>query len=139
MSTLSQATLQRHYRSACERLGVPNDRFPYQTCPAHDGSPHVEISGGHYHYVVTERGVELERRTTRDANQLMFWLLADVTFSLACEFELAHRLPGRDFRRVLFAKQVELLTGLDPAWGQRRAEELDRILREHPLEDSAET
>lgn len=139
MTTLSHSTLQRRYRSACERLGVRSDRFPYRTRPAHDGSPHVEVSGDLYHYVVTERGTELDRRTTRDADQLMFWLLAGVTFSLACEFELAHRVAGQDFRRVQFAKQIELLAGLDPAWGQRRAEELGRILKEHPFNDSAGT
>jgi hypothetical protein len=138
-STLSQWTLQRRYRLACERLAAPADRFPYRAHPAHDGAPHVEVSGGLYHYVVTERGAELERRTTRDADQLMFWLLADVAFNLACEFELAHRVPGQDFRRVLFAKQIELLNELDPTWGQRRAEELGRILKEHPFKDSAGT
>ncbi len=138
MSTLSQSTLRRRYLLACEELGVPHGRYPYQARPAHDGSPHVEVSDGVYHYVVTERGEELQRRTTHDADELLYWLLQDVTFSLASDFELRHRVPGQDFRRILFTKQLELLRGLDPAWGQRREREIDRTLHHHPFNDSIE-
>jgi hypothetical protein len=123
---------------ACDQLGVPKDRFPYQTRPTDDGSPHVEISNDHYDFVVTERGRELERRSTQDADELLYWLLESVTFTLAGDFEVNHRVPGQDCRRLLFAKQVELLQGLDPAWGQRRMREHDRILHEHPFRDSIE-
>ena len=114
MNTVSQSTLRRRYLLACDRLGVPKGRFPYQTRPLHDGSPHVEVLDGLY-YVVTERGEELQRRSTHEADELLYWLLQGVTFSLACDFELRHRVPGQDFRRILFTKQLELLRGLDPA------------------------
>lgn len=48
MATLSQSTLRRRYRWARDQLGVPKGRFPYCTEPRHDGTPHVEISGGQY-------------------------------------------------------------------------------------------
>jgi hypothetical protein len=136
MSTLSASTLRRRYIGACDRLGVPEARFPYQSQPAHDGSPHVEVTGDLYHYVVTERGTEFERRSTPDADELLYWLLQGVTFSLACDFELKHRVAGRDFRRLLFAKQLELLRGLSPDWERKRASEIERVLQQHPFDDS---
>ena len=133
MSTLSESTLRRRYARACERLGAAKDRFPYQSRPAHDGSPHVEVSNDFYYYVVTERGSEIERRSTPDADELLYWLLQGVTFSLACDFELRHRVAGQDFRRLLFAKQLELLHELSPDWERKRASEIDHSLRQHPF------
>jgi hypothetical protein len=138
MSTLPQSTLRRRYLLACDQLGVPEGRFPYQTQRADDGSPHVEVSDGLYYFVVTERGYELQRRSTHDGDELLYWLLEGVTFTLAGDFEVNHRVPGQDCRRLLFAKQLELLRGLDPAWEQRRARELDRTLHDHPFNDSIE-
>ena len=136
MSTLSASTVRRRYVQACDRLGVPEARFPYQSQPAHDGSPHVEVTDDHYHFVVTERGTELERRSTPDVDELLYWLLQGVTFGLACEFELRHRVAGQDFRRLLFAKQLELLRRLSPDWERKRASEIERVLQQHPFNDS---
>jgi hypothetical protein len=136
MSTLLESTLRRRYVRASDRLGVPKACFPYQSRPAHDGSPHVEVSDDLYHYVVTERGEELERRSTPHADELLYWLLQGVTFSLSCDFELRHRVVGKDFRRLLFAKQLELLRGLSLDWERKRAKEIERTLQQHPFEDS---
>jgi hypothetical protein len=136
MSTLSQSTLEHRYLSLCDQLGVARGLFPYYTRPWGDGSPHVEISDGLYYFVLTERGTEFQRRSTHDADELLYWLLQGVTFTLACDFEVNHRVPDQDPRRMLFAKQLELLRGLDPAWEQRRAREIERTLNDHPFTDS---
>src|SRR6478672_8912480 len=75
-------------------------RYPSQqgfpTVPQHDGSPHVEVVGGRYHYVVTERGLEHERRIAQDEDEILYWLLDDVTTGIALQFELENRIPGQD-------------------------------------------
>jgi hypothetical protein len=45
---------------------------------------------------------------------------------------------GPGLRRILFARQLERLRVLDPAWEQRRAREIDRVLHEHPFDNSIE-
>ena len=52
---------------------------------------------------------------------------------MAGRYELQHRVPGQDLRRMRFATHVELLTKLSPARGQRQANEYAEILREHPF------
>ncbi len=97
--------------------------------------PHIEVDQRGYHFVVVERGRELKRKTSPDLDELLFEVFQSVTFSLACEYEVAHRVRGQDFRRLMFARQVELLSQLSPQWAQRRAEEHQQILGDHPFHD----
>jgi hypothetical protein len=123
----------RHKRTA-DVLGV---RSMLRTTPRHDGSAHVELRDGCYHYVVTERDSELERRVATDENEILYWLASDLVFDLACDFELRNRTPGQDTRRLLFEKEVELLSSLDSAWAKRKREETAGILKLHPYDDLA--
>ena len=107
----------------------------FRTSPAHDGSPHVEKVGNEWRYIVTERGMELQRRTTVDADEVLYWLVKDVTFELASRYELEHRSPSLDFRRLLFAKEEELLGEISPEWAQRYAAEMQTVLQQHPFVD----
>ncbi|MDR3404347.1 MAG: Imm63 family immunity protein [Chthoniobacter sp.] len=101
-----------------------------------DGArPHIEADARGYHYVVVERGQELRRNTTPDLDDLLYHVFESVTFSLACDYELAHRVAGQDFRRVLFARQIELLSSLSPSWAGRESLDHQRILQQHPFVD----
>jgi hypothetical protein len=105
------------------------------TSPTGDGGPHIEHDGQTYAYVVTERGAECERRETRDPDEVLYWLVSDTTGEAAGRFELAHRFPGKDFRRLLFAKHVELLESIRADWGSRKRAEYESVLEKHPYCD----
>ena len=132
--TLSVNRLRSQYSALCAKLGVPGS---LRTAAQHDGSAHVEVTTDSYQYVVTERGTEFERRRTTDADELLFWLMCDVTFSLASEYELRHRVSGRDFRRLLFQRQIDLLGQLNADWSERKRREIERVLAAHPYDDIA--
>ncbi|HTD67454.1 MAG TPA: Imm63 family immunity protein [Candidatus Limnocylindria bacterium] len=101
-----------------------------------DGArPHIEVDARGYHFVVVERGQEQSRFTTQDLDDLLYKIFQTVTFSLACEYELAHRVETLDCRRMGFQRQVELLSQLSERWGKRETEEHERILEEHPFDD----
>lgn len=103
--------------------------------PQHDGSPHVECIGGEFHYVVTERGSEFERRKTSDAEELLFWLISDLTWAMAVDWEVQHRIRGEDFRRELFRKDIELMSQVSQDWARQKREKYQKILGEHPFDD----
>jgi hypothetical protein len=101
-----------------------------------DGArPHIESDARGYHYVVVERGQELRRDTTADFDELLYLIFQAVTFSLACSYEAAHRVPRQDARRLLFARQIQLLAVLSPAWAEREERAYQRILQQHPFAD----
>lgn len=131
---LTLRTVRRRITALAGRLGAGPDRLPTFGRSRRDGRPHVEV-GDSYCFVVCERGQLFERRCSTDLDQLLYWVFAEVTLAMAIEHELRHRRPGEDHRRQLFAKQVELLALLSPAWAERQAEEHRRLLEEHPFRD----
>jgi hypothetical protein len=101
------------------------------------GRPHIEVNGNTYHLIQAERGSEFARMTTQDLDELLYVALSDATFLTAVQYELRHRVVGQDSRRVIFQRQIELLTEVSPIWAQRRSAEIAGILGEYPLDDRA--
>jgi hypothetical protein len=99
--------------------------------------PHIEVDSGGYHFVVVERGQEQSRFATPDLDELLYLIFQTVTFSLACDYELAYRIASQDSRRLIFQWQIQLLSQLSQGWAQRKAEDHERVLREHPFDDFA--
>ena len=104
-------------------------RGPYDNAPYY-----VEIDSKGLHLVSRDRGFEVQRETTSDPGELLYWILRNETKTLASRFELDHRIKGQDSRRIAFKKQEELLGELKPAWRERCKKEHEEILKENPFE-----
>jgi hypothetical protein len=135
---LSLGQIRSRVNRLALRIEAPQQILPTYGRSADFGRPHIE-SDRAYHFVVVERGQELERRTTWDLDQLLYWIFAGITFELACQFELENRIPTADFRRALFRKQLDLLGELDHKWRTRRKVEILSILSAHPFSDGGPT
>jgi hypothetical protein len=110
-----------------------------QTRPTNNGDAHVEVVDGMLHYVITERGAELRRRIASDSEELLYWLIDDVTFSISCNFKasLLHRLLRKDPRRARFKKHLELLERVNPSWAARKKVYYAEVLGRYPYMDKA--
>ena len=111
----------------------PNGLFLIPESPTHSGAPHAEIIKGEYHYVVTERGSEFERKIAENSDELLYWFVSDSVFSIACQWELEHRKESEDSRRQLFSKQIELLNHVNPKWAARKEKYHEQVLKENPF------
>lgn len=131
--------LQERYAGLCQLLAPHRPPYPnqnrIQTQRQDDGTPHIELVDGRYHYVVTERGSEFERKIAESEDELLYWLMSDVTISIALELELNNRVQGQDSRRQWFPKNIELLSLLSTEWAHRKESEYVKILAEHPFRD----
>jgi hypothetical protein len=123
------------FEKYCSQLGV---RPIFRTNPADDGAAHVEFDGHFYHYVSCVRGRENERRIASGEDEILYWLLSDIVFNVACDFELKHRVKGKSFRRLLFAKELELIRALNVQWEARKRNEINEILAMVPFDDAIE-
>lgn len=108
--------------------------------PAHrqrhdDGSLHLEFPAGRYAVVATERGQEVSRRETSDIDELLYWLFASAAWSRGWAYELAHRHPTQDSRRIAFATTLDAIGQISPVWRTRMCDEQALILAEHPFRD----
>jgi len=135
MNVKSFEELQNEYAAALSKMFATPHAYRFRTEPGNDGSHHVEIIGGEYHLVATERGLELERRKTTNPEEILFWMVAHIAFWQGVDFEFKNRIETLDCRRAIFSKQVELLARVNPVWAQRQSEEIERILAENPFDD----
>jgi hypothetical protein len=115
-------------------IHAPAPYLPTFAQSRHDGSHHIEVDR-QYHWVVCERGYELQRRSTSNLDELLFWVFSSVTFSMAMDFELDHRRDGEDCRRQIFQRQEELLSMLSETWADREARDHKARLEENPFRD----
>lgn len=88
----------------------------FHTTPQHDGSPHIESNGDRFHFVVTERGSELERIKDLTSDEVLYLLFEGITFHMATKYELKNRKDGIDGRRVWFPYQEQIMGTLNIQW-----------------------
>lgn len=120
------------------KINAPSDLLPTYGYSKDFAYPHIEIDNvGFLHYVIVERGQELERKTTDKLEDLLYWIFTSVTFSMASDFELKNRIEDKDCRRIMFEKQEELLGQLNTNWRLKENNEHQNILKRHPFDDLA--
>lgn len=136
MAAISLTHIKKQVDELATIINAPAELLPTYGSSIDMGHPHLEADyRGQLHFVVVERGTELERRTTANLDELLYWIFQGVTFSLACDYELAHRIADEDCRRIIFARQEELLGRLSARWQQKAREHHRRILPEYPFSD----
>ena len=59
-------------------IGAPANRLPTFGRSEQSGRPHIEVDPVGYHYIIAERGQELERRITFDLDDLLYLLDLDL-------------------------------------------------------------
>jgi len=131
----SLADIQADVLRLAEQHGIADKDLPTFGRSRDGGYPHIEVGAGTYHYVNVERGEEISRLSTREYDELLYWVCADLTHGMAFAFELRHRVAGRDSRRMAFERQLDLLVRISPAMADRRAEEIGEILVKSPYVD----
>lgn len=117
------------------RIEASRDDLPTYGITRDFGYSHVEIETGLYHYVIVERGEEIDRRSSADYADLLYWIFKDVTHSLAFSYELMHRVENQDCRRIAFSQQIELMARLSRDMGTRLEQEIADILKRSPYDD----
>jgi len=131
----SISTIKKNVKELGKKINAPKRYLTLHTTTDGFGTPHIEIVENGYNYVVSERGVEYERKQTKDIKELLYWIFKDIVFSMASEYELEHRKPNEDSRRQLFAKIIELMEQIDSKFAKWQKEELDKFLEENPYDD----
>lgn len=135
MNPISLTSIQQSIESLAERISAPVDLLPTYGRSIDGAHPHIEVDARGMHFVVIERGCELERKTTRDLDELLCWVFDSVTFSMACSFELKNRISGQDSRRLMWQHQLELLRRLNESWSCKRENEIQKILLKNRFND----
>ena len=137
--TMLYEDLDQKIRNIGKKINAPDNIYPDMRRPRYNGYfayPHIEIKPPYYHYVVIERGEELQRKKFHDVNDLLFEVFYKITFDMAKQYELYNRVEGQDFRKILFTHQLNLMKCLDSTWHDKAKNEIDIILEKNPYNDN---
>jgi hypothetical protein len=89
-----------------EKINAPKYLLPTYGQSIDGAHPHIEIDkNGQLYYAIIERGEELKRDFAVDTDDLLYRVFADITFSMASDYEVKHRIETEDFRRQMFANK----------------------------------
>ena len=88
-----------------------------------------------WHYIVMERGQEQEHHSSEDLEEILYYVFETITSSLAEKYAMKNRVKGKDFRRLFFEKQLELLGIIDKGYQKKLEEELILVLERAPYKD----
>lgn len=135
MLTPTLQQIEEQVNTLAAKIDAPFDLLPTYGYTRDFAWPHIEVNHNGMHYVIVERGKEIERITTQDIDELLFRIFSVVTFTIAGKYELQHRVNTQDSRRILFTRQEELLGMLKPAWQQREQAAHTAILQRYPFDD----
>lgn len=94
----SISTIRKKVKEYGKKIDAPTQLLSIHTTSDGFATPYIEIDENGYNYVVSERGTEFRRRKTQDINQLLYWILSDIVFNMAADYELEHRKPDEDSR-----------------------------------------
>ena len=99
------------------------------------GEKFVYTQDGKYHYIsIGDRGEETHKEFISE-DDVLYALLNSFIFRMALNYEMEHREPGKDFRRIYFAKQIELYSKFGKEFEERKIAQINEILRKAPYHD----
>lgn len=107
-------------------------------CVGNDNSPegtYIYMKNNKYYYVFTEKGKIREKKELETEGDVLWYVLEVVLFNVAMDYAIKNQESGKDFRRILFAKEIELYSEFGEDFRVRKAEEINKILEINPYVD----
>lgn len=144
LGRLSTSEFEHYIHELHEKLRIPASRDGiFRELDVYFGPSRPQNSEGAfaftdefgYHYAFSEKGKVRIHKVSDDIFDASYWILSDQVFNMALEYAKYHQIPGRDFRRVLFAKELELFKSLGPNYVKRAEIAIDEILKREPYRD----
>jgi hypothetical protein len=135
MGNLSLNEIRELVNKTANKIKAPESYLPTLGINEDYARPEVRVNKSGYHYVVIERGQEIKHQITKNLDELVYWIFKDITFEMACDYEVRNRVNGQDFRRLLFNKQLELISFINEAFSELLKIEIKEILENNPFSD----
>lgn len=88
-----------------------------------------------YYYILMERGHINKCYESENLEEILYLLFESITFAMASNYEVHHRIENQDSRRLLWKKQLELLEKVDKNFKVRCQAEIEEILKIAPFND----
>ena len=127
MHTVTIDVIREEVLEYCRILDAPKELVHYAVLGRENstelGDPHIEIDEEGYHYVVLERGEENLRKTTKEYEELIYWIIEFIAYRMASTHAALQRLPPDGFFKARKEKHLELLKEINEDFYIKKLEE----------------
>ena len=106
---LTLLQIEGKIREFASIINAPEEFIPTFGSSNQTGLPHIEIKRKHYALVVSENDVELSRETFDNADELVFKVLQDISFSMACDL-VSEDTNDQNFRERFLEAQKNIIS-----------------------------
>lgn len=89
-----------------------------------------------YHILFTEKGKIKSDIVTSDEREVLWNALKTLSIKIITDFAIENREKGKDFRRNLFAKEIEIFSMFGTDFEKRKVKEIEDILKNNPYHDT---
>lgn len=127
--------IQKIVKEIGEKLNSPKELLTVFNSPQPDGKPYISTEDYLYHYTSEERGIIFEEKITDDFDLLLYWIVSDIVFNMATQYELKNRIKNKDCRRLIFQHELQLFKHLRNDWHEKRRKEIESTLIDTPYND----
>lgn len=88
-----------------------------------------------YHVLYTERGEIKEDRVTNKEEAVLWCIVEIISFNIAMKYAIKNKVEGKDFRRALFKKEIEIYSLFGEKFEKKKRFEIEEILKKNPYND----
>ncbi|HCM1989786.1 TPA: hypothetical protein N3A40_001895 [Salmonella enterica subsp. salamae serovar 30:m,t:-] len=136
MKTIEE--LRRELIEIGEQLGGgvrPKNYFIIPDRPDGLATPYLEIHGKEYHFIVSERGTEMERTVTLSDDEILYWFADCGVRNMASYYAAVNSSKEKEFRSIYFRKQYSLMLSIKADWATRKRKEFTALLNSQMAAD----
>jgi hypothetical protein len=106
---LTLPQIEEKIREYTAIIDTPEEFIPTFGSSNQSGLAHIEINDGCYSLIVNEKGFELSRETFDNVDELIFKVLQDISFSMACDL-VFEDTNDKNFRERFLHAQKNLIS-----------------------------
>ena len=140
---MTMAQLEARIESDLQRIGyslkdktISSQFWLSETLGTRAPGSYAYVADDGIHYVgIGDRGERRGHDVYADLAEFLYRWYSAIVWLIADKYACQQRTPGQDIRRLLFARELELLKQLEESYYQRKKAEIDQILIDAPYHD----
>ncbi|MBO9854150.1 hypothetical protein J7361_19160, partial [Xanthomonas phaseoli pv. dieffenbachiae] len=104
-------------------INVPQNFLVINTRPSSDGVPFLTYKDNVFVYSSIERDYEIFKKITSSVDDVLYWILSRAVSKMVLDSNYSEFVNSVKSEEEMFARKVDLMKRLNPAWGPRTARE----------------
>lgn len=88
-----------------------------------------------YHILFAEKGKIRSDIVTYEKREVLWNAVEIISNNIIMQYAICNREKGKDFRRALFKKEVEIFSLFGEDFRKRKIDEIEEILKKNPYND----